>query len=81
MFVNGQIIPIWDIIMSTINDISLSSSQHGQHSQPVTLFITGCGDIQSAAQNYRNTIDERVYNVNKAVQRAKITAHVNLNNL
>lgn len=81
MFVNGQIIPIWDIIMSTVNDISLSSSQHGQHSQPVTLSITGHGDIQSAAQNYRKTIDERIYNVNKAVQRAKITAHINLNNL
>jgi len=27
MFVNGQIVPIWDIIMSTIENISLSSAR------------------------------------------------------
>ena len=81
MFVNGQIVPIWNIIMSTINDISLSSSLHGQHSQPVTLSIPGRDDIQKATQNYRKSLEERIYNVNKAVQKAKITAHVNLNNL
>lgn len=81
MFVNGQIIPIWNIIMSTMEDISLSSSFNGQESQPVTLSITGREDIQKATQNYRKTLDQRIYNVNKAVQRAKITAHVNLNNL
>lgn len=81
MFVNGQIIPIWSIIMSTMENISLSSSLGGQKIQPVTLSIKGRDDIQKTAQNYRKTLEERIYNVNKAVQKAKITAHVNLNNL
>ncbi len=81
MFVNGQIVPVWNIIMSTLNDISLSSSQHGQHSQPVTLSISDRGDIQKAAQARKNTLEERIYNVNKAVRKAKITAHVNLDYL
>ena len=80
MFVNGQIVPIWDIIISTIENISLSSAR-GQQSQPVTLSISGKEDIQKAAQNYRRTIEERIYSVNKAIQKAKITAHLNLNNL
>lgn len=81
MFVNGQIIPIWDIIMSTMEDISLSSSQKGERTQPVTLSITDRGNIQKATRARKNTLEERIYNVNNAVKKAKIIAHVNLNNL
>ena len=77
MFVNGQILPIWDIIMSTIKDISSFSS----YSQPVTLSIADYNKIQNSAQNYEETLDQRIYNVNRDIQNAKISAHVNLNNL
>ena len=80
MFVNGQIIPIWDIIMSTMEDISLSS-QKGEKIQPVTLSITDIGKIQEATRKRKSTLEERIYNVNNAVRKAKIVAHVNLNNL
>lgn len=81
MFVNGQIIPIWDIIMSTMENISLSSSQKGEKTQPVTLSITDRGNIEKAARARKVTLEERIYNVNNAVKKAKIVAHVNLNNL
>lgn len=81
MFVNGQIIPIWNIIMSTLKNISLSASQSGAKSQPVTLSITDRGDIQKAAQSRKKTTLERIYSVNKAVRKAKIKAQLNLNYL
>ena len=81
MFVNGQIISVWDIIMSTLQDVSYSKSFEGVKTQPVTLTIQGRGEIQSAAQTYKETVTERIYDVNRAVQRAKIKAELNLNNL
>lgn len=79
MFVNGQIIPIWDIIMSTMED--LSSFQKEDKTQPVTLAITDIGKIQEATRKRKSTLEERIYNVNNAMKKAKIMAHVNLNNL
>lgn len=81
MFVNGQIVPIWDIIMSTTKNISLSSSEKGSDKQPVNISIQGRGDIQKSAQNYRRTLEQRIYAVNSAVRKAKIKAHVNLDYL
>lgn len=81
MFVNGQIVPIWNIIMSTLQDVSKSASLQGTKTQPVTLSISGRGEIQNATQTYEESLIERIYNVNKAVQRAKIKAELNLNRL
>ena len=81
MFVNGQIIPIWDIIMSTKQSVGLSQSQGGNDQQAVSISIPDRGEIQKVAQNYRRTTQERIYAVNKTVNKAKILAHVNLNNL
>jgi len=47
MYVNGQIVPVWNIILSTLNDISLSMSLEGDESQPVTLSIEGRDKIQT----------------------------------
>lgn len=81
MYVNGQIVPIWNIILSTLNDISLSKSLGGDESQPVTLSIEGRDKIQTQARTRRDSNADRIARTNAAVAKAKITAHLNLKNL
>ena len=68
--------------MSTINDVSRSSSEIGAENQPVTLSIPDRGSIQSIAQTeIEDSIATRIYNVNQKIKRATIYASLNLNNL
>lgn len=77
MFVNGQIVPIWNIILSTLDNISQGRNEN----QSVVLQIEKLKGIQNATVKEEKTVEKRLYNVNKAVQSAKIYAHLNLNNL
>ena len=77
MFVNGQIVPIWNIIISTLDNVSYLKEDLA----PASLFIQGEKDIQEIAQKREKILERRIYNVNKAVREAKITTHLNLNNL
>ena len=81
MFVNGQIVPIWQLIMNSSQNLSLSESLGGNKTQPMTLSIEGRGEIQKAGTSWKDRLAQRIYAVNRAVTKAKIKAHLNLNNL
>lgn len=81
MFVNGRIVPIYEIIMSTLEDIHLSSSLGGEQNQPVTLSIQGRGEIQKETHEREKDLSSRISDIAKAFRRAKIKAHVNMNKI
>ena len=81
MFVNGRIVPVYQIILSTLEDIHLSSSLGGQSSQPVTLSISGRKEIQQETHQREKELNIRIRDVSKALNRAKIIAHVNMSKI
>ncbi len=75
MFVNGQIVPVWDIIMTTMNDISAFSLDS------LINFKDGLNDLTQVANNSQITTAQRVYKVNKKINTAKISIHIDMSNL
>ena len=84
IFANNQIIPIWDLIMKSVNDLSKSKSQLKEGSdQPISLHIEDRQGIYQAAKNTGKNINQaiRVKNINDAFNKAKIKAEINLKNI
>ena len=81
LFVNGQIIPIYEIIMSTLQNISKSQSQTGSEGQPLYLHIQNRQAIQHETHQAEKKNLKRISDVNQAFRKAKISAHVNIQNL
>lgn len=82
IFANGQIISIWDIILKSINDISLSKSVGGiQIGQPITLTIENRAGIYNATKNIKVGQAIRIKNINDAIKKAIIKAELNLKNI
>ena len=78
MLVNGKIIPIWDIILSTIQNVGYSSNEEGHNNQAVYLSIPDRPEIMEAAQQREDKLEQRIINVNQKISKAKIYAHLNL---
>lgn len=81
MFVNGQIISLWDIILSTKQNIGKSESQLKERSHQV-LSISFGDERKKAIENAKKD-DEitRVYSVNKEINSITIRAHLDLTGL
>ena len=82
MFINGQIVSIWDIIMSAQENLGLSQSElkKQNRTQPVSISF---GNDRSNAIKWTKINEQysRVVLVNRAINSIKLTGHVNLNAL
>ena len=80
IYANGRIISIWDIILAADNFIGKSRSSGGISKQPVTLSL---GSERADAMKYAKTKDAwiRVYQVNEAINKMKLSAQLNVGKL
>lgn len=74
MFINGQIIPIWNIIMNTTNDVMMANNA-------LNLKIENEASIENIATTMQKTPLDRIIAVNKAIGDATISMELNLNKL
>lgn len=83
MFINGQIVPIWDIILSAEQFVGKSASVlKGQQKTPIYLTMQKREDMLNLMRP--NPIDDeftRVLKVNQAIRALKIKIELNLNAL
>lgn len=80
MLVNGEIISIWQIILSTEKFVGLSHSQMTQTSeQAVSLSLPGTQDIEK--EMIKREAEERVPIVNKKLNEMTIKAYVHIDKL
>lgn len=75
MLLNGKVVPIWDILLSTIENINYTSNQQ---EGAVSLYISGESGIREAAQTRKRTLEQRIIKVNQEISRAKISATLKL---
>ena len=78
MLVNGKVISIWELIVATENFVGLSASV-SPNEQPVILSIPDRPAIIKASK----LVDDyaRIKQVNSAINKAVITAHIHVNKL
>lgn len=80
IIVNGQVVSIWDLLQYALrNDVGLSKSMDKDEKQAISLHIQGRKEIFMYSKEKNARI--RVPNVNKAINRATISANVRVEKL
>lgn len=83
LYINGQIISIWEIILSTQTSfLGISRSQiRGRHNQVAALTIPDRPKAVAVSKEQTKYINTRVQNANKALERLRLYAILYLKNI